>query len=296
VNADGRGRWVSERRDDYADNERTVAVIVSYNSARDLPMSLGSLRELPVAEVVVVDNSSSDDSVRIAQEYTPHVIRCPNLGFGKAINIAADQFPDADAYLLLNPDAALEPDSYAELSRVLAADPKVGVVAPQMRYADGGVGISAGPDVSMAKEWLAALRVDHLVPGRVKRALARSRLLRRTIPMLGYLDQGRSDSAADPAWVSGFCMLVRAAAFREVSGFDPAFFLYFEDVDLCKRLRCAGWRVVSVPDAWARHLESTSTGAAGKNRLYRSGLITYCDKYGSKMDRALARALGRFPL
>lgn len=275
---------------------KTVAVIVSYNSARDLPMSLGSLRELPVAEVVVVDNSSSDDSVRIAREYTPHVIRCPNLGFGKAINTAAEQFPAADAYLLLNPDAALQPDSYAELSRVLCADPKVGVVAPQMRYADGAAGISSGPDVSMAKEWLAALRVDHLVPSRVKRALARSRLLRRRIPMLDYLDQSGSAGDADTAWVSGFCMLVRAAAFREVDGFDPAFFLYFEDVDFCKRLRAAGWRVVSAGNAWAKHLESTSTAAAGKNKLYRSGLVTYCDKYGSAMDRALARALERLPL
>lgn len=275
---------------------KTIAIVVSYNSARDLPMSLGSLRELPIDEIVVVDNSSSDDSVQVAAQYTPHIIRSANVGFGKAINVAAAEFPDADAYLLLNPDAALAPDSYAELSRALTGDAKIGVVAPQMRYADGEPGISAGPDVSLAKEWVAALRLDHLVPGRVKRALAGSRLLRSRIPMLDYLDQGGSAAAADAAWVSGFCMLVRAGAFREVNGFDPAFFLYFEDVDFCKRLRGAGWRVVSVGTAWAKHRESTSTGAVGKNRLYRSGLITYCDKYGTAVDRFLARALRRLPL
>lgn len=179
---------------------------------------------------------------------------------------------------------------------MLSADPGIGVVAPQMRYADGEPGISAGPDVSMLKEWLAALRVDHLVPGRVKRALARSRLLRGRIAMLDYLDQGGSAADTDVAWVSGFCMLVRGDAFRAVNGFDPSFFLYFEDVDLCKRLRAAGWRVVSVGNAWAMHRESTSTSAVGKNRLYRSGLVTYCDKYGTAVDRFLARALRRLPL
>ncbi|NES15122.1 MULTISPECIES: glycosyltransferase family 2 protein [Micromonospora] len=281
------------------DRERTLkttAIVVSYNSARDLPMSLGSLRELPIADIVVVDNSSSDDSVQVAARYTPHIIRSANVGFGKAINAAAAEFPDADAYLLLNPDAALEPDSYAELSRALTGDAKIGVVAPQMRYADGEPGISAGPDVSLLKEWLAALRVDHLVPGRVKRALAGSRLLRSRIPMLDYLDQGGPAAAADVAWVSGFCMLVRADAFRDVNGFDPSFFLYFEDVDFCKRLRGAGWRVVSVGTAWAAHRESTSTGAVGKNRLYRSGLVSYTDKYGTAVDRFLARALRRLPL
>ncbi|MEV4197503.1 glycosyltransferase family 2 protein [Micromonospora globbae] len=275
---------------------KTTAIVVSYNSARDLPMSLGSLRELPIADVVVVDNSSSDDSVEVAERYTPHVIRSSNVGFGKAINTAAEAFPHAEAYLLLNPDAALTPEAYAELARVLSADPGIGVVAPQMRYADGEPGISAGPDVSMLKEWLAALRVDHLVPGRVKRALARSRLLRGRIAMLDYLDQGGSAADTDVAWVSGFCMLVRGDAFRAVNGFDPSFFLYFEDVDLCKRLRAAGWRVVSVGNAWAMHRESTSTSAVGKNRLYRSGLVTYCDKYGTAVDRFLARALRRLPL
>lgn len=72
---------------------KTTAIVVSYNSARDLPMSLGSLRELPIADVVVVDNSSSDDSVEVAERYTPHVIRSSNVGFGKAINTAAEAFP-----------------------------------------------------------------------------------------------------------------------------------------------------------------------------------------------------------
>ncbi|MFG2102617.1 glycosyltransferase family 2 protein [Micromonospora echinaurantiaca] len=285
--------------DDSQDRERsvkTVAVVVAHNSARDLPMSLGSLRELPVADIVVVDNASSDDSVELAARYTPHVIRSSNVGFGKAINAAVEQFPDAEAYLLLNPDAALTPESDAELVRVLQGDAKIGVVAPQMRYADGEPGISAGPDVSLAKEWLAALRVDHLVPDRVKRGLARSQRLRSRLPMLDYLDKGGSAAAADVAWVSGFCMLVRATAFREINGFDPSFFLYFEDVDLCRRLRDAGWRVVSVGTAWAMHRESTSTSAVGKNRLYRSGLVAYCDKYGTAMDKFSARALRRLPL
>jgi GT2 family glycosyltransferase len=275
---------------------KTVAIVVAYNSSRDLPMSLGSLCDLPLAASVVVDNSSTDASVEVAARYTSNIIQLPNVGFGKAINAAVGQFPEADRYLLLNPDSSIGPDAFNTLSRALDDDPTVGVAAPRMVYPDGRTGISAGPEMSILKEWLGALRVDHMVPARFKRTLAGSRVLRSRIRMLDYLDDRQSDGVKDVAWVSGFCMLIRAEAFRGIGGFDPSFFLYFEDVDLCRRLRAAHWRVVSVPSASAQHLESTSTRAVGKNALYRAGLVTYCDKHGSRTDRLLARALKGFPL
>jgi GT2 family glycosyltransferase len=91
-------------------------------------------------------------------------------------------------------------------------------------------------------------------------------------------------------------MLVRAEAYRAVGGFDPDFFLYFEDVDLCKRLRAAGWGVASVGTSSAVHRESTSTAAVGKNRLYRDGMVVYFRKHGTGIERVLARALRRLPV
>ncbi|NUT22829.1 MAG: glycosyltransferase [Hamadaea sp.] len=275
---------------------KVVGILVSYNSAADLPLSLGSLAALPVSDIVVVDNASSDDSAEIALTYTPHVLRLPNVGFGKAINAAVEYLPGADAYLLINPDCGIHLADFHKLTGALTADPALGAVAPLMRYPNGEFGISAGPEMSIAKEWLAALRVDHLVPRRARAALSRSRLLRRLVPMLAYLDTKPAAAIQHTAWVSGFCMLVRREAFEQVGGFDPAFFLYFEDVDLCKRMRASGWRVGSVGTSVALHRESTSTGAVGKNRLYRDGMVVYFDRHGARIERVLARALRRFPL
>lgn len=275
---------------------RVAAVVVSYNSSRDLPMSLGSLRALPLDRIVVVDNSSTDDSVHVAREYTPYVLTLPNVGFGAAINAAAESTPDVDAYLLFNPDCHIAEKDYAVLVEALRNDERFGAVAPLMRYPNGTYGISSGPEPSMAKEWLAALRVDHLVPRRVKRLLPRLPFLRSRLRMLEYLDVEPSGETRETPWVSGFCMLVRASAFHDVGGFDPGYFLYFEDVDICRRLRERGWGVASVGASVADHKESTSTAAVGKRRLYRSGMSVYFSKHGTRGQRVLASALRRLPI
>ncbi|MFY1636509.1 glycosyltransferase [Solwaraspora sp. WMMB335] len=275
---------------------KVTAIVVAYNSAADLPESLGSLRELPLERIVVADNSSTDTSAQLAREYTPHVLTRANDGFGAAINDAVAAVPPADAYLLFNPDARIAPDDYARLVAALRADPELGVVAPLMRYPNGRYGVSAGSDPGMTKEWLAALRVDDLVPDSVRRRLAASRFLRSRIPMLAYLDVEPSPQTRRVDWVSGFCMLVRADAFHSIDGFDPTYFLYFEDVDLCVRLRERGWSVASVGTSVAQHRESTSTAAVGKNRLYREGMSTYFARHGSRGQRLLAEALRRSPM
>ncbi|MFE9188971.1 glycosyltransferase family 2 protein [Micromonospora sp. NPDC007208] len=275
---------------------KIAAIIVSYNSAKELPLSLGCLGALPIDHVVVVDNSSTDDSVEVAKSFGYQVISLPNVGFGKAINAAAETVPDADAYFLLNPDCHITADSFAHLAEALRADPKLGVVAPLMRYPDGRFGISAGPAPSMAKEWLAALRVDELVPSGVKRSLAQAGPLRKKFAMLDYLDVEPTGQVREAAWVSGFCMLVRGDAFRAVGGFDSDFFLYFEDVDLCTRLWAGGWVVKSIGTSVAEHKESTSTAAVGKNNLYRAGMQVYFAKHGTRAQRLLASALRRLPI
>ncbi|MFI5916323.1 glycosyltransferase family 2 protein [Dactylosporangium sp. NPDC051541] len=275
---------------------KVAAVIVSYNSSAELPRSLGALRALPLARIIVADNGSKDDSVEVARQYTEHVLQLANDGFGAGNNAAVATVPDADAYLLLNPDAAIAPDDFARLVAALAEDPKLGLVGPMMRYPDGRYGVASGSEPSMAKEWLAALRVDHAVPAGVKRALANSTLLRSKIKMLDYVAVEPSPETRPVDWVSGFCMLVRADAFRAVNGFDEQFFLYFEDVDLCVRLRAAGWGVATVGSSVAEHTESTSTGAVGKNQLYRDGMDTYFNQHGTRVQRLLAKALRKSPV
>lgn len=275
---------------------KVAAVVVSYNSARELPESLGSLHRLNVDTVVVVDNSSTDDSVDVARRYTDHVLTLPNVGFGAAVNAGVENAPGVDAYFLLNPDCQLTADNFERLVDALRGDSSLGAVAPLMRYPDGRYGISSGPEPTLAKEWLAALRVDHLVPRRLKQVLSRSAALRARVPMLQYVAAEPSPETRPAAWVSGFCMLLRADAFQQIGGFDPGFFLYFEDVDICRRLRDAGWQVASVGTSVAEHKESTSTAVVGKRRLYRAGMQVYFSKHGTRGQRVLASALRRLPI
>lgn len=275
---------------------KITAIVVAYNSAADLPESLGGLSELPLQRIVVADNASPDNSAEVAREYTPHVLSRANDGFGAANNDAVAAFPDSDAYLLFNPDAHITPDDFARLAEALEADPKLGVVAPLMRYPDGTFGVSSGSLPSMAKEWLAALRVDELVPAGAKKRLAASATMRKLIPMLSYLDTEPAPRTREVDWVSGFCMLVRAEAFHAIGGFDTGYFLYFEDVDLCVRLREGGWGVASVGTSAAQHRESTSTASVGKRRLYRDGMTEYFTRHGGRAQRVAAQALRRLPL
>jgi N-acetylglucosaminyl-diphospho-decaprenol L-rhamnosyltransferase len=275
---------------------RIAAIVVAHNSAADLPRSLGCLSPLGLHRVVVADNASTDDSAEVAGRYTRHVLALLNVGFGAAVNAAADAVPDVDAYLLLNPDCAIGPDSFARLVDALRADGRLAAVGPVMRYPDGRYGISSGPDPSMAKEWLAALRVDRLVPRRLAAAAARSSWLRRRVRLLGYVAAQPASGVHEADWLSGFCLLVRAVAFRDAGGFDPRFFLYFEDVDLCRRLRQRGWSVGTVAASVADHTESTATKVAGKTRLYRTGMSVYFSKHGTRTQRLLARVLRTLPI
>jgi len=114
--------------------------------------------------------------------------------------------------------------------------------------------------------------------------------------MLSYLRTGPESGTWEVAWVSGYCMLTRRTAFESVGGFDEDFFLYFEDVDLCARMRGEGWVVALVRDSVARHIESTSTRAVGKERLYRHGMCVYFSKHKGRQSRFWSSVLQRMPL
>lgn len=274
-------------------NEEVRAVVVAYDSAEDLPTCLASLAALGVP-VTVVDNASRDDSAQVAEAAGATVIRAgANLGFGKAVNLACldENFNEVSYLLLMNPDAEIGPLAYRALLKALQEDLRLAAVVPAMRYPDGTFGIPGGPKPSVLKEWLATLRVDELVPRRMLQWAARRLHGWPGTGMLAYFDEASGKGLRELNWVSAFCLLIRADAFREVGGFDPGFFLYYEDVDLSTRLRDRGWRVACATDVEALHVESTSTGKAGKGRLYAEGFLTYFVKHGSRWDQFWARLL-----
>ena len=208
------------------------AVVVSYNSAADLPDCLRSLRSEGVTDVVVVDNASADDSVEVVRhaDADARIVQTgANLGFGTAANRGV-ALTSGDHVLILNPDTVVEPGTVKALSEGLDRDAGLAAVGPRLENVDGSLypSVRRFPDLTVA--------FGHAFLGLVWPGNPATRRYR-------MLDWDHDQPSADVDWVSGACVLVRRTAFDMVGGFDEAFFMYVEDVDLCWRLGQAGWRI-----------------------------------------------------
>lgn len=210
----------------------TSAVVVSYNSAEYLPDCVRSLLSEGVAEVVVVDNASSDGSADVARavDAAVRVVETgANLGFGTGANHGV-AVTTGDQVLILNPDTVVEPGTVKALSGALDRDPGLAVVGPRIENVDG----TLYPSVRRFPELTVAF--GHAFLGLVWPGNPSTRRYR-------MLDWDHDRPAAEVDWVGGACFLVRRSAFDVVGGFDEGYFMYVEDVDLCWRLGRAGWRI-----------------------------------------------------
>jgi N-acetylglucosaminyl-diphospho-decaprenol L-rhamnosyltransferase len=221
---------------------RVTAVVVSYNTREDLHRCLASLRAhsgIP-CPVVVVDNASTDGSADLVEKEFPEtrVIRNrENVGFSRANNQGLREAAGAYA-LILNSDAELTPGALPALVARLDARPRWGAVGPRTLSPDGTVQVSFGPALTPLAEW----RQRRLVRG-----------VKRRDPAALKKAEARAGVEHEPDWLSGSCLLARKEALDAVGGFDEGFFLYEEDVDLCLRLRRAGWGVLFTPAAEVVH-------------------------------------------
>ncbi len=221
---------------------------MNFNAGPSLLECVASLRREQVSEVVVVDNSSIDGSPAALARADPGadlVAAGGNLGYGAAVNLGAGR--TASEFLLVcNPDTSLEPGALAALESRLVHDPSLAVVGPALVAPDGASSRSGGAFPTVRGSLLpAALGV--LSPrGRYS---TRHRAANAARTESGVVD-----------WVTGACMLIRRCAFDEVSGFDPGYFMYVEEVDLCWRLAQRGWRTGYEPRARVVHLAGLSAG------------------------------------
>ena len=228
---------------------RTAAVVVNYESGASLARCVADLARARPAELVVVDNGSSDGSVAGALAAVPDLeIVDPgvNLGYGAAANRGAAA-STAPYVLVCNPDLETGPDTVATLGGVLDADPDCALVGPLIRTPAGERYPSARRFPSMVDAAGHALLGIFVPDNRFTRAYQRSELD----------DAGTGVQTVD--WVSGACFLVRRTAFEDVGGFDESYFMYAEDVDLCWRLGRSGWTVAYAPAAEVTHIQGSST-------------------------------------
>jgi N-acetylglucosaminyl-diphospho-decaprenol L-rhamnosyltransferase len=241
-------------------------IIVNWNTRELLVGCLQALEDPNVqpsersdVETFVVDNASADGSADMVRERFPWVRlieNAHNVGFARANNqcIALSR---GHYLLLLNSDTLLPCQSVWRLVQVADAQPDVGIVGCMLRNPDGSFQASYNDFPTLGGEWLSAL------------GLAR-RLLRPQYPSHSE-SESQERKLAD--WIPGSVMLLRAAAIREVGGFDEGYVMYSEETDLCWRVWKTGWKVLYTPEVQVMHLGGGSANRTSPHqirRLYRS--------------------------
>ena len=238
-----------------------TVVILNYRTpdlAVDCLRSIASdVPRIGGARVLVVDNASGDGS---GERITTSIERegwggwasvLPldhnggySAGNNAGIRLALAAQTPPEYVLLLNPDTIVRPGALAELVRFMEQHPHVGIAGSRLEEPSGQVQCTAHRFPSPAGELLGASRLG---------------LLHRLLP--GYVVSPPIRNEAHPCdWVSGASMIVRRSVFEQVGLLDEGYFLYFDEVDFCHRVRRAGWEVWYVPQARVVHLEGASTG------------------------------------
>ncbi len=255
----------------------TVRVVtVTWDSADVLP---GLVTSLPAAtsrpyELVVVDNASPSGPP--VGDFTV-VEAGGNLGYGKGANLGASGF-EGEWLLVVNPDVSFTEGALDALIDAGERLPKAGCLGPAITTPGGQLYPSARAFPSLGRGIGHAL-LGPFWPGN---PWTRSYRAEEGTPVEGTT-----------GWLSGSCMLLRREAWEQVAGFDPKYFMYCEDMDLCRRIAEAGWQNVYVPSAVVRHIGGTSTRGASKQMLreHHKALYTYLSEHYQGLRWAPLRAL-----
>ena len=258
--------------------------IVSWNTAELLDVCLKSLPAALAgvdAEIVVVDNDSSDGSADVARRHARvEVIRNPtNVGYAAAMNQAlrgVDSGFGPDALVALNPDTVVPPEGLTRLLETLEAHPSVGLVVPKLVNPDGTTqhSVYRFPSVALSA-------VGGIVPVGLQRArLADS----------WWLEVGANhDHASDIDWAIGAVHVLRASAVDLDAPYNERWFMYVEDLDLCWQLNREGWRRRLEPSVAVVHVGNASGSQAwGGGRTAKWLLATY-DWYRMRRGEAATR-------
>lgn len=220
--------------------EKTCSVIIlNWNGAEMLRRYLPSVVKNTIgAEIIVADNGSTDDSLAILAKEFPTVktiVLDHNYGFAEGYNRAISQI-DTDYVVLLNSDVETPEGWLAPLLDYMESHPEVAAVQPKIRsWKNKEFFEHAGA----AGGYLNALGYPY----------CRGRVLWHV-----EQDKGQYDTVAEVEWTSGACMCVRTQLYKELGGLDAAFFAHMEEIDLCWRMRNAGWKLACVPQSTVFHL------------------------------------------
>lgn len=215
-------------------------IIVTYNSQDEIEKLLFSSNKfLPAgSEVIVVDNDSSDGTVAEVKQFknVKLIKNSVNIGYGKGTNLGVRRAA-GEYLLLLNPDTLLIDHSVNKMLSFAKSHPEVGIVAPKLLGLNGTIQASVSKDPTLAgafRRYLFNKKYDY----------------GEYVPIENYHQEVEV--------VYGAALLVKKEIFRGIGGFDGRYFLYFEDLDLCRKVRGEGLKVVYLPEAQVIHTLGSS--------------------------------------
>jgi len=244
-------------------------ILVNFNGEDVLVDCLGSLEKFVPnhnSEIIVVDNNSQDNSINIIESKFPDVklIKLPqNLGFGAGNNAGARE-AKGNFLFLLNTDTIVTSNFLPHLLELMSSNSEVGVIGPKLVFPDGKFQISFSPKISFVGEIKA--KKMHKISYKENKL----NLIEKNFQSIKVVDI-----------VVGAAFFIRKDLFDLLGGFDERFFMYFEESDLCKRVRDKGYQVLYTPHISIIHVRGHSVKKlSGKMSLeYRRSQIYYYDKH-----------------
>jgi len=249
---------------------RLSIIIVSWN-VRDLLRAC--LRSLPLTdpqtEIIVVDSASNDGTPQMVATEYPSVrliASTDNLGYSRGNNLGLER-ARGDYLLVLNPDTEIVGAALNEMCAYLDAHPAVGALGPQLVSADGTPQSTRRRFPTPLTAFFESTWLQPLAP--------------RALLDRYYARDLTADQPVEVDWVVGAALLLRRAAYEQVGGFDEIFFMYSEELDLCRRLKAAGWRIAHLPSARIVHHEARSSAQvpAATHIRFNTSKVRYFRKH-----------------
>ena len=227
----------------------TLSILLLSWNVRDLLRAC--LRSLPLAdphvEIIVVDAASADGSTEMTRTEFPQITLIAsdeNLGYTRGNNLGL-RAARGRYLLILNPDTEVVGDALKHMLDYMDAHPQAGVLGPQLLYADRTIQSTRRRFPTLAAAFFESTWLQPLAPRRWL-----DRYYARDLP---------DDAIAEVDWLVGAALMVRREAYEQVGGLDEGFFMYSEELDWCRRMKAAGWRVVYLPSAQIIHHEAKSS-------------------------------------